>query len=193
MQHSRPAQPHCYRVRSKVNTQEWRWCSMSLCHRLPLVKSSWFTENTSSNPHSCAPLSSTFSLQRWLSRRLGKEGRSVNHIKESVCETPQKICGEQGGIECEAFESVCWSKTWVDAQQWARSFTDQTAETAGPQTTESLSSTCVCDTTDRWNVKSVCLHQSAGITDHPVVTTTLYRFLSSLTAELCFLWLPLIF
>lgn len=87
---------------------------MSSCHRLPLVKSGWFTQNKSSEsfslqPPSCAPpLPSSFSLvwkkkyKRWLSRQPGREGGSVNHIEESVSGTPWKICRGQGGIEWEA-------------------------------------------------------------------------------------------
>lgn len=44
--------------------------------------------------------------KRWLSRQLGREGGSVNHIKESVSGTLRKICAGQGGIEWEA--PVCW-------------------------------------------------------------------------------------
>lgn len=87
---------------------------MSACHRLPLVKSVWFTQNTPSDIFVCdPPLSPRLfppvwnkKYKRWLSRQLGREGGSVNHIKESVSGTIRKICAGQGGIEWEA--PVCW-------------------------------------------------------------------------------------
>lgn len=84
---------------------------MSPCRRLPLVKSGWFTQNIPSDSFSlpsCAPSSSSrLEYKRWLSRQLGRQRESVNHIKESVSGTLWKICAGQGGIECEASVCVC--------------------------------------------------------------------------------------
>lgn len=85
-----------------------------------------FYQNTSTHsflsaaqPPVCASHPSSYSLvwkrkkkyKRWLSRQLGREGGSVNHIKESVFGTPQKNLWRTVGDWVRGMcVYVCWSK-----------------------------------------------------------------------------------
>lgn len=68
------------------------------CHRLNFGKKSSFTfllKHIHTFVLSAASNALFFSDKRWLSTQLGREGGSVNHIKESVSGNPRKICGRQ--------------------------------------------------------------------------------------------------
>lgn len=83
-------------------------------------------------PQLCSLLLLSSGVQEMTIQTAGEAARKCKSY-QGIClwDSLKNLCRTRGDWVRGVCVCVCWSKTWMDAQPWTRSFTDQTAETAG--------------------------------------------------------------